>query len=107
MSTHNISRRYSHAPAGVTGRNIDKVPEKSSKNEPHPPDAPLTRNEEQTVVLLAAGLTDKEIAAKLGVTEDGVGWRLRRLFEKLGVHSRTALLARVFGWRRDITWQDP
>lgn len=38
---------------------------------------------------LGNGLTNKEIAARLGVTEDTVKWHLRRLFQELGASNRT------------------
>ncbi|HEY3760931.1 MAG TPA: LuxR C-terminal-related transcriptional regulator [Verrucomicrobiae bacterium] len=44
--------------------------------------------------LIAAGLTDKEIANQLHLTEGTVGWHLEEIFHKWGVHSRVALAIR-------------
>lgn len=45
--------------------------------------------------LVPNGLSDKEIADRLGMTEGTVGWHLNRIFKRLRIHSRTALAAQV------------
>lgn len=45
---------------------------------------------------LVRGSTNREIAAALSVGEHTVEWHLGHAFEKLGVGSRTRLLARFF-----------
>jgi DNA-binding CsgD family transcriptional regulator len=59
----------------------------------------------QTAVLaqVSRGLADKEIAAVLGISEETVGWHLKRIFKLFGVHSRTALLCR---WLNDVGQAD-
>src|SRR5207237_4563745 len=47
----------------------------------------------QLISLLRRGHSNKEIAAQLSLTEGTVKTYLHRLFETLGVHSRTDLLA--------------
>lgn len=50
---------------------------------------PLTPREQQVAQLLAGGLTNKEIAQRLGVTEHTVKFHLNGLLRKLGVSTRT------------------
>lgn len=48
----------------------------------------LSDREREVLVLLSKGLTNTQIAAKLGVTESTVVFHCGRIFEKLGVGSR-------------------
>jgi DNA-binding CsgD family transcriptional regulator len=50
----------------------------------------LSPREEQVCERLKEGLRDREIARDLGVSEHTVNAHLRKIFEKFGVHSRTA-----------------
>jgi len=50
---------------------------------------PLTPREQQVAQLLAGGLTNKEIAQRLGITEHTVKFHLNGLMRKLGVSTRT------------------
>ena len=52
---------------------------------------PLTPQELQVAELAAAGLSNKEIAARLNMSHRTVGAHLYRVFPKLGVGSRAAL----------------
>lgn len=52
----------------------------------------LTRREQEIVPLLAEGLTNKEIAGKLDVSEHTVKNHLFRIYEKLGISSRVELI---------------
>ena len=54
----------------------------------------LTQSERRVAELVASGLSNKEVAARLVVTVRTVEWHLSRVYEKLGVDSRTALAAR-------------
>ncbi len=54
-----------------------------------------TRRELQVVRLVVDGRSDDEIGAALGITTKTVEGHLRRLFERLGVQSRTELAARA------------
>jgi predicted ATPase/DNA-binding CsgD family transcriptional regulator len=56
---------------------------------------PLTRRESEVAVLAARGLTDRQIAAELVITEGTVGVHLERIFGKLGIRSRAQLAAWV------------
>jgi DNA-binding CsgD family transcriptional regulator len=53
----------------------------------------LTRTEERVARLVAAGRSNPQVAAELGVTRKTVEWHLSRLFRKLGIRSRGELAA--------------
>lgn len=52
----------------------------------------LTSREEQVVALVADGLTNRDVAAELGLSEHTVKKYLFRIFEKLGISSRVELV---------------
>ncbi|WP_435243053.1 ATP-binding protein [Streptomyces cucumeris] len=56
----------------------------------HPP-TPLTRRQRQVIELLAQGLTDKQIAAKLVLSSRTVEGHVHRLLAVLGFHTRTQI----------------
>ena len=56
----------------------------------------LTEREWEILSWVAGGKTNKEIAASLLVTPSTVRKHLENVFEKLGVHTRTAAVARAF-----------
>ncbi|TMH11147.1 MAG: helix-turn-helix transcriptional regulator [Betaproteobacteria bacterium] len=66
-------------------------------------DAPLldarrvTRREAEVLQWLAAGKTDREIAALLSCSHRTVQKHLQRIYEKLGVETRTAAVMRALG----------
>lgn len=55
----------------------------------------VTPRQRDVIVRLRTGLTNKEIAADLGITEDGVKAHLGRLYLRYGVTNRVALLRAV------------
>ncbi len=57
--------------------------------------AGLSPRERQTLDLLLEGLADKEIAERLGISPHTVNQYIKSIFRRFGVHSRTALLARL------------
>jgi DNA-binding CsgD family transcriptional regulator len=59
--------------------------------------AGLTLRERELVVLLREGLTNQEIAERLVISTGTVRTDLENIFDKLGVHTRTAAVARAFG----------
>lgn len=60
---------------------------------------PLTPRERDVVGRLVSGHSTREIAQSTGLTVATVNTYLKRIFAKLGVHSRVELLARVTGTR--------
>jgi len=58
-----------------------------------PAEPPLTNRERQVLGLLADGLGNKQIAARLGISANTVKTHLELLFDKLGVSSRTEAVA--------------
>ncbi|WP_241757933.1 helix-turn-helix domain-containing protein [Myxococcus landrumensis] len=57
----------------------------------------LTARELQVVALVAAGRVNKEIATELSISSWTVSAHLRRIFAKLGVDTRAAMVSRCFG----------
>jgi DNA-binding NarL/FixJ family response regulator len=55
----------------------------------------LTSRQLEVAQLVTAGKTNREIAARLFLSEKGVESHLRRIFDKLDVSSRAALAAMV------------
>jgi DNA-binding NarL/FixJ family response regulator len=51
----------------------------------------LTPREEEVAVLVAQGLTNRQIASRLVISEATVETHLARIFRKLGLQSRTQL----------------
>ena len=57
---------------------------------------PLTPREHEVLGLVADGLRNREIAARLGITEHTVKFHLSAVFGKLGAASRTEAVRRGF-----------
>jgi DNA-binding CsgD family transcriptional regulator len=55
----------------------------------------LTEREEEVLAELAKGFTNKEIANKLGITENTVKEHIKRLMQKMNTTTRTGLLSRM------------
>jgi DNA-binding CsgD family transcriptional regulator len=64
---------------------------------------PLTRRERDVVGRLISGASTREISDATGLTISTVNTYMKRIFAKLGVHSRVELLARVTGTHRNRT----
>lgn len=90
-------------PAGeliIDGQRYHLVP--ASPSEPAPASATsdlrlLTARERQVVSCVCAGLGNKQIAAKLNISTWTVAAHLRRIFVKLGVDTRAAMVSRCYG----------
>ena len=52
---------------------------------------PLTERQRQIILVLAEGITNKEIGRRLGLTEGTVKVHLHRIYRKLGIANRTVL----------------
>ena len=57
----------------------------------------LTPREGFVVSLLSQGCSNKEIAERLGISEQTVKDHLKHVYQKVCAHQRTALLARLLG----------
>lgn len=62
-----------------------------------PSPAPLTARERDIIDGVLAGLSNREIGERLGLSERTVRNRLTVVFHKLSVRSRAQLLARLLG----------
>ncbi len=65
-----------------------------------PADSTLSPREQEVLSRLASGYLYKEIAASLGISYDTVHTYIRRIYEKLQVHSRTEAVAKHLGQGR-------
>jgi DNA-binding CsgD family transcriptional regulator len=70
---------------------VTPVPEEPPLGDPT---SELTRREQEVAVLVARGLTNREISAELGISERTAGNHVGRILRKLGLRSRT----QVAGW---------
>jgi len=59
--------------------------------------SPLTPREREVVALLVEGASTRTIASRTGLTVATVHTYLKRIYPKLGVHSRVELVARMVG----------
>jgi DNA-binding NarL/FixJ family response regulator len=80
--------RWIHASTQAQGATETVVPQK------------LSKRQKQLIVLLDEGASNADIAQRLGITEHTVKVHMWRLFQRLGVKSRTQALhfARTHGW---------
>ena len=51
----------------------------------------LPPQQREVALLLARGLSNQEIASELGITVNTAGYHAKRVFERLGVHERSAI----------------
>lgn len=63
---------------------------------PVPDHWPLTDQQRQIVILIASGMSNRQIAEALFVGEHTVEWHLRQIYGRLDISSRTQLLSRYF-----------
>jgi two-component system nitrate/nitrite response regulator NarL len=64
------------------------------------PFSELSNRQQQVITLLCNGLSNREIAEKLGLTEGTIKIHLHAIFEKLGVRSRIELMIALADRRR-------
>jgi DNA-binding CsgD family transcriptional regulator len=81
------------------GRRYRLVPVDGEPASDAPPSKPtaadlLTERELQIAALVAAGRVNKQIAAELRISEWTVSTHLRRIFAKLGVDTRAAMVSK-------------
>jgi len=65
------------------------------------PFSELSDREQQVITLVCDGLSNREIAEKLGVTEGTIKCHLHSIFEQLGVQSRIELMIALKGREHD------
>lgn len=85
------ARRAEHAPAAHETAEDSMV---------HSAALPLTARERDVLHWLAAGKTDRDIGAILNISPRTVQKHLQRIYEKLGVETRTAAVMRTLAARR-------
>ncbi len=71
---------------------LGPVPDQQPANEPA---EILTHREQEIALLVARGLTNRQIASELVISEHTVIAHLRKIRKKLGVHSRTQIAALI------------
>ena len=76
----------------LPGDALSDVPQGTAARAAAPPEA-LTAREAQILALLADGLVNKQIAARLGISRHTVKTHLGALFHKLGVSTRAEAVA--------------
>jgi DNA-binding NarL/FixJ family response regulator len=59
------------------------------------PPSPLTRRQVDVLLLLADGLTNGQIARRLGISEGTIRAHLENAYRQLGVNNRTAAVTRA------------
>jgi len=69
-------------------------------------EAILSKREQEVVTCVAEGLSNREIASRLNLTEHTVKNYLFRIFDKLGVSSRVEVVLYVFRLRKDLVSAD-
>jgi predicted ATPase/DNA-binding SARP family transcriptional activator/DNA-binding CsgD family transcriptional regulator len=74
-----------------TGPSASPVPEEPPAGEPA---GELTRREREVAILVTGGLTNRQVAARLGISERTAANHVARILRKLGLHSR----AQVATW---------
>lgn len=62
----------------------------------------LSKREQDVVRCVAEGMSNREIASRLGLTEHTVKNYLFRIFDKLGVSSRVEVVLYAFRFRKDL-----
>ncbi len=94
-------RRYMLVPVeasgGVNGDRVGVSP--VADDAPDDPMRALSEREGAIVRLVASGMVNKQIAFKLQISEHTVSTYLRRIFAKLGVDTRAAMVSRYLSSR--------
>ena len=83
---------------GVIGTSLRTVIKKTIEDEPQPPAWPeaLTERECEIIRLVSQGLSNKDIADKLSISDGTVRHHMTSIFDKVGVPNRQKLLIHVY-----------
>jgi DNA-binding NarL/FixJ family response regulator len=63
----------------------------------------ITGRQEELIACISEGLSNKEIAQRFGLSEHTVKAHLNRIYRKLGVTSRSKLMARAMKGRQAVS----
>jgi DNA-binding CsgD family transcriptional regulator len=98
-ASHGSQDTVTHRELTVGKRRYRLVPIESEDGAEEPVSAAefLTPRELQIVALVADGKVNKQIADVLRISEWTVSTHLRRIFAKLGVDTRAAMVSRCYG----------
>jgi LuxR family transcriptional regulator, maltose regulon positive regulatory protein len=77
------------------GPSPDESTALASMDEASAPLEPLTARESEVIKLVAQGLSNRAIGARLGLTEGSVKWYLQGIFTKLGVRRRSMAMIKA------------
>lgn len=83
---------------GVMGRGLGTFIKKAIEAGPQPPSWPeaLTERECDIIRLVGQGLSNKDIAAKLSISDSTVRYHMTSIFDKVGVPNRQKLLMHAY-----------
>ena len=85
-------RLVAHGGMWIDQKVIQEVADRALQGGMQTPPPSLTPREEQVLQGIFEGLSNKEIAARMGVSEDAVKIALKYLFRKTGVRTRSQLV---------------
>jgi LuxR family maltose regulon positive regulatory protein len=71
----------------------DGVHIRDRASSPQVASGPLTRTEIEILEMANAGLMNREIGQRMGMTEGSVKWYLQQIFNKIGIRRRAGALA--------------
>lgn len=88
-----VGRGESVVSRRLSGRLFDEVRAHTAPAEPSAPHLLLTLREQEVLRLIAGGLTGKEVARALHVSESAVKFHMRRILDKLELENRAQVVA--------------
>jgi DNA-binding NarL/FixJ family response regulator len=101
LPTDNFPARAAVASLGELARQaLNEAQDLAAVQQPDPNDHPLSPRELEVLTLTAKGLTNKQIAYRLNLSERTIQFHLRSVFNKTTTNSRTEAVALALhkGW---------